>query len=668
MKIFAGLMLATVLLAADSGQDLFQKGLVKERTEADFRGAIKLYERVVKEHSKDRKLAAQALFRIGECQRALGSPDARAAYERVLREFADQSESATEARKRLVALGSTVSPALGAGIVARQISESSAFEALQVPDGRSNVTNLIPSVDRTNGAFGAVLSPDSRTVAYTVYGREDDFWHIQVAAADPGAKPRTVLRNNYSDFVLADVRAWAPDGKFLLSVLWGGKNTPQLVWISVADGSIKPLKLLERLSTGSLVNLSPDGKFIAYDIGTRKDFTDREIRVMAADGSGDSVLVSAPGINAAPVWARDGSRIFFTSDRSGSVGLYSIAVRNGGPGGPIELAKANIGTIAPLGFTQTGSFLYTQSIGGADIFRVALDKVSGKLSGNAERLIDTYVGSNLAQASSADGKSVAYWSYRNGGAALVVRSLDSLKEVVIPATFGSFGKPMWLPDGKSILVGARNSQGTTCFYKADLKNAEFSEVVNTRSITAPWIPSTLSADGKAVYVAPLGAKVSVASFDLSDGKRTDVYTGADGIISLGVSPGGTKLAFIEERRGPTVGPEQLSHLYIANPDGSDAHDLFAGHVKIFVTALAWAADGRSLYFVRSDNLNPSHESQLWRIPASGGDPQYTGFSAKNITAIEVTHDGERLVFSAGEPAKTEYWALDNLLLPARAAR
>src|SRR4051794_25838969 len=98
---FCLVLAAGMLGAAESGYNLFQKGLAKERADADARGAIKIYEQVVRENAKDHKLAAQALIRLAECYEKLGDGQSRKAYEQIVREYGDQKELATLARTRL---------------------------------------------------------------------------------------------------------------------------------------------------------------------------------------------------------------------------------------------------------------------------------------------------------------------------------------------------------------------------------------------------------------------------------------------------------------------------------------------------------------------------------------------------------------------------------------
>ena len=94
----------SALLAGENGYNLFQRGLAKERADADPRGAIRIYEQVLQDKSTDRKLAAQALLRMAECHEKLGNVESRKMYERVVREYGDQKEAATFARARLDSL------------------------------------------------------------------------------------------------------------------------------------------------------------------------------------------------------------------------------------------------------------------------------------------------------------------------------------------------------------------------------------------------------------------------------------------------------------------------------------------------------------------------------------------------------------------------------------
>lgn len=104
-------MLLFATVASGATNDLtttLQKGLFEEEANHNLGAAIQLYQSVIGQFDKDRKLAATAVFRLAECYRKQGNTnEASAQYDRVLREFADQSQLVTLARQNLAALGGT---------------------------------------------------------------------------------------------------------------------------------------------------------------------------------------------------------------------------------------------------------------------------------------------------------------------------------------------------------------------------------------------------------------------------------------------------------------------------------------------------------------------------------------------------------------------------------
>src|SRR5260221_421604 len=72
------------------------KGLFEEEANHNLGAAIQLYQSVIDRFDTDRKLAATAVFRLGECYRKQGSTnEAKAQYRRILQDFADQNQLVT---------------------------------------------------------------------------------------------------------------------------------------------------------------------------------------------------------------------------------------------------------------------------------------------------------------------------------------------------------------------------------------------------------------------------------------------------------------------------------------------------------------------------------------------------------------------------------------------
>src|ERR1035441_10726136 len=84
-----------------------QRGLFEEEANQNLGAAIQAYQTVANQFDKDRKLAATAIFRLGECYRKQGNTnDAATQYERILREFSDQPTLVTLSRQSLTGMGS----------------------------------------------------------------------------------------------------------------------------------------------------------------------------------------------------------------------------------------------------------------------------------------------------------------------------------------------------------------------------------------------------------------------------------------------------------------------------------------------------------------------------------------------------------------------------------
>ena len=193
----------------------------KEEVEGDLPGAIAIYRAVAERASRtDRRLAATALLRMADAYQKLGDAQARTVYERVTREFADQVESATAARRHLAALGSP--EVAQTGQVVRQIPNSAELggDSSPSPDGRyvsftddsGNVSlrDLKTSANRRlthtadwgpNGYSNVpVVSPDGRQVAYVWYVHPENAAEVRIVSTDGTQQtPSVALRTGIND-------------------------------------------------------------------------------------------------------------------------------------------------------------------------------------------------------------------------------------------------------------------------------------------------------------------------------------------------------------------------------------------------------------------------------------------------------------------------------------
>lgn len=96
-------------MAAESRENLtqlLQTGLFEEEANQDIQAAIQIYEEVVDAVDQQRRLAATAVFRLGECYRKLGQNErASEQYTRLIREFGGEERLAQLSRQNLRGMG-----------------------------------------------------------------------------------------------------------------------------------------------------------------------------------------------------------------------------------------------------------------------------------------------------------------------------------------------------------------------------------------------------------------------------------------------------------------------------------------------------------------------------------------------------------------------------------
>ncbi len=92
--------------ATNSMTAALQQGLFEEEANNNLEAAIRAYQTVINQFDRDRKLAATAVYRLGECYRKQGKTnDAVVHYTRIVTEFSDVGTLVTLSRQNLAGLG-----------------------------------------------------------------------------------------------------------------------------------------------------------------------------------------------------------------------------------------------------------------------------------------------------------------------------------------------------------------------------------------------------------------------------------------------------------------------------------------------------------------------------------------------------------------------------------
>jgi ankyrin repeat protein len=96
---------------------LLQQGLFEEQANRNLDAAIADYQALARQFDKDRQLAATAVFRLGECYRMQGKTnEAALEYQRIIRDFSDQTTLATLSRQNLTGMGMSPTPAVSSSL------------------------------------------------------------------------------------------------------------------------------------------------------------------------------------------------------------------------------------------------------------------------------------------------------------------------------------------------------------------------------------------------------------------------------------------------------------------------------------------------------------------------------------------------------------------------
>ncbi|MCX6616027.1 MAG: tetratricopeptide repeat protein, partial [Acidobacteria bacterium] len=400
----AALWLAFVPAATAQSQDRAEVALKaaidKEVVDGDLKGAIEQYKKIVAQPGAGRATVATALLRMGQCHEKLGNAEARTAYQRLVRDFADQAEIVAQARMRLAALGG---PGGGGALVTRRVlTDASGVGEVLTPDGkyirdidwktgdvvqfevasgqRSRITNRGPWGEGENWYEYQLFSRDGKQIVYASYTKEKE-WALQLRIRNlDGSGLRTLYSEEGSYVRLFD---WSPDGGSILAILERKPNnyTDELTLISTADGSVRVLRsIASAWYTLKRARFSPDGRFVAYSLVREGSPPHGDVFLMTADGRNEVVVAGHPAEDQLLGWTPDGRSLVFLSDRSGTWDIWSVHITGGKQQGEPELLKKNFGWDSEvLGFAPDGSLYYKTYTALCRLYNAVVDLETGKV-------------------------------------------------------------------------------------------------------------------------------------------------------------------------------------------------------------------------------------------------------------------------------------------------
>jgi Tol biopolymer transport system component len=531
---------------------------------------------------------------------------------------------------------------------------------LAVFDTGSGATRKITQKGQsTESAYlNSATSFDGTHVAYT-WEAADGAKELRIIPVE-GGSPRIILR--VTDGYPHPLQ-WSVDGTRMLTMLERDDGPRTLAMLSVSDGRLTPIAEID--ARHSSASLSPDGRYVVYDKGQEPNAFARDVYLAALDPPGaTTALVTGPGDEFGPLWAPQGDRLLFVSDRSGEPSLWTVLVSDGVISGEPVMAHRNIGGVTPLGISTDGTLFYNLRIGLIDVYVASIDFDAGQVVDEPRSVAPARIGSNITSSWSPDGRRLAYVTLPPGGSSggprrLTVVDVDTGDTRVLSPSLGYYQGVRWSPDGRAILVKGWDLESRRGLFLVDPETGAPQQVAAVDKRTPKEIGSFHWHPLDPYQILFTRWDIGLRALDLRTGAERSVFTFAEeGITSIqaGIgfrpAPDGRAIAYVAFRHlGPGGRGETV--LRVKEIGGGSRDVALGGWLQ------DWTRDGQHLLYWASSN-DPDAPKVLSMIPAAGGTPRETGLKIRNLSDLSVHPDGRRVTFTAGLPA-SELWALENFL-------
>ena len=685
VSTFGLLLVLNNLSSQQTAGELFEKALYTEEAKGDLQKAIELYQKILKQFPENREVAAMAQLHIALCYEKLGLKEAQKAYQKVIDNFPEQTEAVKVAKEKLSILlraqaliekgdkefkirqvwaGSDVDTSGAPSPDGRYLSyvdwDTGNLAVRELATGKKRIlTNEATWEDPMEFAFYSGISPDSKLVAYSWFNPLSTY-DLRLIGIDGSG--RRILYSD-KDYEVHPAE-WSSDGQQIAVRMYSKKDKMfQIVWVSVADGSVRVLKTMEKGQTlQDCVSHSPDDRYIAYDRPVEEDSGNYDIYLLATDGSGEIPLIKHPANDKLLGWAPGRKEILFLSNRTGTWDAFLIKVEDGNPQGSPMRIKSEIGKVTPLGFTQDGSYYFGMYTRWFNTYIATFDLATGKLQAPLSQPI---IGSSFYPEWSPDGDYLAYISEKINPAGpgffdetLHIYSLKTREVREVPCELKRFRNLRWSPDGQSILVTAfdrKNKQEgySGGIYLIDVEDGKITILVEYAPGTVGpggWrrFISEWSSDGQAIFYVNRGL---LLMRELETKKEKQLYSDPNLAGHLAPSPDGQSLVF-----GLYDIDKDAGSILIMPISGGEARELLKFQKPGRIYSFVWTPDGQHVLFLRIEREGTG----LWRISSEGGDPQKLWRSEKKFRELRLHPDGRRIAFYTRE-VDTEVWAMENFL-------
>jgi Tol biopolymer transport system component len=435
------------------------------------------------------------------------------------------------------------------------------------------------TADRLGGDRFPRWSPDASQIAF-VSGEE---LFVMPAVGGP---PRKLL----SSFRLTSAPQWSADG-IEIAVAFRDEERTFIEIVNTRTQETRRLSLPERCYD---MSWSPDGRFFACVEAGHWNWTSTRLWLFPFSEGEAIPVAERQGSNWSPTWSADGRRLFFVSNRGGSMDLWQQRIREDGmPEGEPEPLTTGVGMRRAV-FTPDGSKLaYSRGHSVRNVWRVPILEDRPATWDDAEQI--TFDQATTEQFDlSPDGRVLLVSSDRAGNRDLWRLPAEGGEMTQLTVEPASDGYPRWSPYGKEIAFASGRSGSTDI-----------------------WV---MPAEGGAARtLAPHPAMDSVPAW----------------------SPDGQEIAFYSYRSG--------SDIWVVPAQGGAPRQMTDD--PAIDQLPVWSPDGKWLVF-QSWRMEAR---RLWRVPTTGGEPE--PLTEGPAGASRWSPDGTKLYFTGWAERDGNIWVL-----------
>ncbi|HLJ45311.1 MAG TPA: S9 family peptidase [Bryobacteraceae bacterium] len=472
----------------------------------------------------------------------------------------------------------------------------------------------IPHVAKMVRVADPQISPDGKSIVIVVSrpNYEDDRFDAELVLVDIASKKERVLTHDRRG---VSSPRWSPSGDRLAFLAMAANNKLQVFSLPMNGGD--PLQVTKSPTGVQQFAWRPDGEMIAFaasDEAQKKTGEERHNDVFEV-GNNDFLVTSAPLPTHLWVVASTGGEA-----RRLTSGNWSMPISHP-PGSPAS----------PIAWSPDGK-------------SIAFVKVATPFSGDADhsaiQMLDVDTGNFRAltgrtlhegyPAFSPDGKTLAYWYPRNnetkfGNDIHIVAASGGDGKNITYDIDRNMARAIWMPDGKSLLVGANDGTTTSLWVQPLNGKARQLQLGKICTASAFWVDMSVGPNGQVAlsasepqrpaelyYLASAESAVQrltdfnheVAALDLGK-TETIEWNGPDGYHEDGVVT--YPPDFNASQKYPLV-------LYVHGGPRSASKEAFSSRAQL-LAAQGWVVFEPN--YRGSDNLGNTYQSAIQRDSGDG---------------------------------------------------